>query len=89
MLEAAESDVVSVCVPPAVHADVVVDCTYSNSVDAIHCEKLMDLTWDGAQRMAQTSWRKDVQLMFNNQRRFKPSWARARDIVRSWAIGQL
>ncbi|WP_242695534.1 Gfo/Idh/MocA family protein [Halomontanus rarus] len=89
LLTEAEPDVVSICVPPAIHADIVVDCARAGSVDAIHCEKPMDLTWGGAQRMAQICWRRDVQLTFNHQRRFKPSWAEARDLVDSGKIGDV
>lgn len=89
MLVDAEPDVVSVCVPPAIHADVVVDCAQSGVVDAVYCEKPMDLTWGGAQRMSQVCWRNDVQLTFNHQRRFKPSWAEAREVVESGAIGDV
>lgn len=41
----------------------------------------MDLTWGGARRMAEAAWRQDVQLTFNHQRRFKPSWVAARERV--------
>lgn len=44
MLVESDPDVVSVCVPPSVHADVVVDCAVNEDLDAIHCEKPMDLT---------------------------------------------
>ncbi|PSQ01446.1 hypothetical protein BRC92_10695 [Halobacteriales archaeon QS_4_69_31] len=70
-----------VSVPPAVHAEVVVEAVYEGDLDAIHCEKPMDLTWGGARRMAEAAWRQDVQLTFNHQRRFKPSWVAARERV--------
>lgn len=82
-------DVVSVAVPPAIHADVVVDCVRAGDLEAIHCEKPMDLTWGGAQRMTQAAWRNDVQLTFNHQRRFKPSWVAARERIDEGVIGDL
>ena len=88
MLEEADPDIVSVCVPPAIHSSVVVDCAQYD-ISAIHCEKPMDLTWGGARQMAETCWRQDVQLTFNHQRRFKPSWVRGRELVESGEIGEL
>ena len=70
MLAQVEPDVVSVCVPPAVHADIVVDCIRSGVVGAIHCEKPMAATWGECRLMAQEADRHDVQLSFNHQRRY-------------------
>ena len=39
LLAEVEPDVVSVCVPPMVHAEIVVGCAESGVVRAIHCEK--------------------------------------------------
>jgi len=89
MLAEVDVDVLSVCVPPAVHADVVTGAIHAGDPAAIHCEKPMDLTWGGAKRMAQTAWRHDVQLTFNHQRRFKPSWATARERIADGVIGDL
>ncbi len=88
MLAEVDPDIVSVCVPPALHAEIVIDCA-RHGVPAIHCEKPMDLTWGGARRMTDTCWRRGVQLTFNHQRRFKPSWVRAREIVTSGSIGEI
>jgi UDP-N-acetylglucosamine 3-dehydrogenase len=88
MLAEVDPDIVSICVPPAIHARVVIDCA-RHDVNAIHCEKPMDLTWGGAQQMAETCWRRDVQLTFNHQRRFKPSWAKGQEIVESGVIGDV
>lgn len=88
MLDVVEPDIVSICVPPALHAKIAVDCAKFN-VAAIHCEKPMDLTWGGARRMTETCWRRDIQLTFNHQRRFKPSWVRGKEIVDDGTIGDL
>ena len=88
MLAAIEPDIISVCVPPAIHAAVVVDCARHGPA-AIHCEKPMDLTWGGARRMAEACWRRDIQLTFNHQRRFKPSGARARELIDAGTIGDI
>ncbi|WP_235853567.1 Gfo/Idh/MocA family protein [Halosimplex salinum] len=89
MLAEAEPDIVSISVWPDIHADVVIDCARAPSVDAIHCEKPMDLTWGNSRLMAQVCDRRGVQLTFNHMRRFKPTWVEARERVQSGAIGDL
>ncbi len=88
MLAEADPDIVSVCVPPAVHADIVVDCAQAG-VGAVHCEKPMALTWGGARRMATECWRRDTQLTFNHQRRFEAAWLKAKELLDDGAIGDL
>ena len=89
MVTEVEPDVISICVPPAIHAGVVASCAQTGVVDAIHCEKPMDLTWGGAQQMSQACWRRGVQLTFNHQRRFKPSWVKGKELVDTGEIGEL
>lgn len=89
MLEAADPDVVSVCTPPATHADIVVDCAESGVVDAIHCEKPMALTWGGAREMAEAADANDVQLTFNHQRRFGGPFRAARRVLERGDLGEL
>ncbi|GAB3031923.1 Gfo/Idh/MocA family protein [Natronobiforma cellulositropha] len=89
LLAETEPDIVSISVWPELHAEVVVDCARTESVQAIHCEKPMALTWGGARRMAAVADEEDVQLTFNHMRRFKPTWVEARERVRSGAIGDL
>ena len=89
MIREVDPDFLSVCVPPAIHADVVVDAVRAGDLAGIHCEKPMDLTWGGARRMAEEARRHDVQLTFNHQRRFKPSWVAARDRIEDGTIGEL
>ena len=89
MLDEAQPDIVSVSVWPDIHADVVIDCARTGSVEAVHCEKPMDLTWGNSRLMTQVCDRRDVQLTFNHMRRFKPTWVRARELVESGAVGDL
>jgi predicted dehydrogenase len=89
MLAAVEPDIVSVTVPPALHEAVVVDCARSGTVEAIHCEKPMALSWPAAQRMVQTCWRRGVQLTFNRQRRFGRPFTEADRFLDEGAIGAL
>jgi len=89
MITAVEPDVVSVTVPPAIHADIVVDVIHSGVVDAVHCEKPMDLTYGGARLMAQEASRWDVQLTFNHQRRFGAPFRNAKELIDGDEIGDL
>lgn len=89
MLEAVEPDIISVCVPPAVHADIVVDCIRSGIPEAIHCEKPMADTFGGARRMAEATASHDVQLTFNHQRRFSDAVRKAKTLLDDGEIGEL
>ncbi|OVE83707.1 Gfo/Idh/MocA family protein [Natronolimnobius baerhuensis] len=89
MLAKAEPDIVSISVWPDIHAEVVIDCARTDSVAAIHCEKPMDLTWGGSERMARVCDQRGVQLTFNHMRRFKPTWVEARELIDSGEIGDL
>lgn len=88
MLDDAAPDVVSVTVPPAAHAEIVVDCVRAD-VSAVHCEKPMSLTWGESRLMAQEADRRDVNLTFNHQRRFAPQWRRAKELLDDGEIGDL
>ena len=89
MLEGAEPDVVSVCVPPAIHADIVVDCAESGVPLAVHCEKPMATTWGDCRRMVETCDREGVQLTINHQRRFGAPFKRAKSLVDDGTVGNL
>jgi len=89
MIGTVEPDIVSVCVPPAIHEPIVVGCATSGVVEAIHCEKPMADTWASAQRMVQTCWRRDVQLTFNRQRRFGRVFTEAKRRLDAGEIGTL
>lgn len=89
MLAAVEPDVVSVCVPPAVHAPIVIDCVRSGLVDAVHCEKPMAETYGDARLMVQEAARHDVQLTFNHQRRFSDAVRTAKELLDDGEIGSL
>ena len=89
MLEAETPDIVSVCVPPDLHAPIVLDVARSGTVAAIHCEKPMAVTWSDAQRMASVCAQRGVQLTFNHQRRFGEQWTRAKQLLDDGEIGDL
>lgn len=89
MLRAVEPDIVSVCVPPAVHAELVLGCIHSGVVDAVHCEKPMATDWDDCQEMVAAAAEHDVQLTFNHQRRFGWPFREAKRRLNAGDIGEL
>ncbi|WP_198667912.1 Gfo/Idh/MocA family protein [Saliphagus sp. LR7] len=89
MLAAVEPEIVSVCVPPAIHADIVVGCAESGAVRAIHCEKPMADTLENARRMVEVCDREGVGLTFNRQRRFGRPFTEAKRLLDDGAIGDL
>jgi predicted dehydrogenase len=89
MLREAEPDIVSVCTPPALHADIVVGVARTGVPAAIHCEKPMADTWGNAGRMTHACRRRGIALTFDHQRRFAEPVRRARDHVDAGDIGDL
>ncbi|WP_396613388.1 Gfo/Idh/MocA family protein (plasmid) [Haloferax sp. S1W] len=89
MLSEVEPDIISVCVPPAAHADIVIGCAESGIPDAIHCEKPMALTWGEAREMAAVAEENGVQLTFNHQRRFGGPFRVAKKLLDDGRVGTL
>jgi predicted dehydrogenase len=89
MLNEVEPEVVSVCVPPSIHAPICIDCARAASVEGIHCEKPMAETYGGARQMTQEAARHDVQLTFNHQRRFSDVVRTAKQLLDDGEIGNL
>jgi predicted dehydrogenase len=89
MLSAAEPDVVSVCVPPAAHADLVCDAAGADAVEAVHCEKPMATTWADCRRMVETCRDADVQLTIDHQRRLANPVREAKSRLEDGVIGEL
>lgn len=89
MLKSATPDVVSVCVPPGAHADIVTDVAESGVPAAVHCEKPMALTWGEARRMAAVCAAEGVQLTINHQLRFGKPYREAKRLLEEGTIGDL
>ena len=89
MLREVEPDVVSVCVPPKIHADVVIGAAETGVPRAIHCEKPMAATPAECREMIATAEANGVQLTINHQRRFGAPFRKAKELLDSGAIGDL
>lgn len=88
MMEDARPDVVSVCLWPHLHGEVVTSIA-SLGPKAIHCEKPLDIHWDSCLEMDEVCRRHGVQLTFNHQRRFNLPFLKARELLDGGAIGEL
>ncbi len=88
MLEEAGLDIVSICVWPHLHAEMVLAAAESG-VKAIHCEKPIAPTFGEVRHMVEVCARNRVQLTFNHQRRFALPFRAARRLIRAGAIGEL
>lgn len=89
MLTEIEPDIVSVCVRPASHAEIVIGCAETGIPQAIHSEKPMAETWGGARRMTTACEEAGIQLTFNHQRRFGRHWRKAKSLLDAGEIGSL
>lgn len=89
MLDDADPDIVSICVPPDLHADIVVDCARRGDLEAIHCEKPMATTWDDCKEMCRVCEEEGVKLTFNHQKRMGVIFRRAKELVDDGTIGRL
>jgi predicted dehydrogenase len=89
MLVETEPDIVSVCVPPRIHADIVTDCAETDIPSAIHCEKPMATTWSDCREMVEVCEKRDIQLSFNHQKRFGGPFRAAKRLLDDGAIGDL
>ncbi|MBX2997052.1 MAG: Gfo/Idh/MocA family oxidoreductase [Caldilineaceae bacterium] len=88
MLAQEQLDIVSICTWPHLHAEMAMAAAEAG-VKAIHSEKPMAPTYGEARRMVDICESHGVQLTFNHQRRFGPQFRKARELLRSGAIGQL
>ena len=89
MVREVAPDIVSVCVPPHVHADVVLDIAETGIPAAIHCEKPMAGTWGECEEMVERCDQQTIQLTFNHQRRFGTPFRKAKDLMERGRIGDL
>jgi predicted dehydrogenase len=81
-------EVVSICTWPHLHREMV-EAAVAAGVKAIHCEKPMAPTFGDAKAMHQAGEKAGVVMTICHQRRFTPSFRKARDLIRDGAIGEL
>ncbi len=88
MMETAKPDIVSVCLWPQLHAEVVCRlATFRPKI--ILCEKPMDVHWDAALRMHEECRAHGVLLAINHQRRFNLPLMKAKALLDAGEIGAL
>jgi len=88
MLREEKLDMVSVCVWPHLHAEMVIAAAEAGT-RAVYCEKPMAVTYADARRMVEACAAAGTQLGFNHQRRFGAPFTKARALLRDGAIGRL
>ena len=88
MLRAIQPEMVSICLWTRLHLPVIRDCAAAG-VPAIHCEKPMAPSWGDARQIARIARGSKSRLTFSHQRRFAPSFSRARDLLRTGEFGAL
>jgi UDP-N-acetylglucosamine 3-dehydrogenase len=88
MLAQEQLDIVSISTWPHLHAEMVIAAAEAG-VKAIHCEKPMAPTYGEARRMVAVCEANGVQLTFNHQRRFGLPFRKAKELLKSGAIGNL
>lgn len=81
-------DIVSLCAPPAEHAELV-DIAIREEVPAIHCEKPIATTWGECLDMAENAAETETQLTINHQRRFGTPFQKAKELLDDGLIGEL
>jgi len=89
MLTEERPDIVSICVPPGVHAPITIGAARTGIPKAIHCEKPMATTWADARKMTHACADAGVQLTINHQLRFGGPVTRAKELLDEGAIGEL
>jgi len=89
MLQQEQLDIVSVCVPPDIHAEIVTDCAEQGELAAIHCEKPMATKWGDCKEMVAVCETNDVQLTIDHQRRFARPVTEAKRLLDAGDIGEL
>ncbi len=88
MLAQEKPDLVSVCTPDHLHADITVDAA-NGGARAILCEKPIATTLADADRMLAAAETNNVLLSIEHTRRWSPIFLKARQMIRSGEYGPL
>jgi len=90
MLAKEKLDVVSMCLWTGLHLDAILACVNApHPPRLINAEKPMAATFGEARRMHEACEKAGIMLTFSHQRRFGPSFARARKLLKDGVIGDL
>lgn len=87
LLESADIDAVSVCLPNYLHAPVSIDAL--NSGKHVLCEKPMATSKEEAEDMITAAEKNNKKLMIGHNQRFVSSHQKAKDLIASGAIGKV
>jgi len=82
-------DVVSVCVPDALHETVIARLLGVNRPKVIFAEKPLVLGRKAARRLLDSSRSLGTRVILNSQRRWEPGHRRVREMIRAGEIGQV
>lgn len=88
MLENEQFDVVLICTAELLHAPMTIQAA-SFTPKAILCEKPMAMNLGEAKEMLRVCRENDVLLLIGHQRRYKPQYARAKELLNEGVIGGL
>jgi predicted dehydrogenase len=90
MLAKEDLDVVSVCLWTGMHYDAIMACVKTpHKPRLINAEKPMAPTFGEARRLHEACQKAGIPMTFSHQRRFGPTFARARALLKDGAIGDL
>jgi predicted dehydrogenase len=81
-------DIVSICTWIALHPEMVI-ASAEAGVKAIHCEKPMADNFGDSKLMLETCRQHGVQLTFHHQRRFLPTFQKAKELANDGTIGDI
>lgn len=87
MLSEANLDIVSICTPSGMHADMA--CAAAENGVSVLSEKPLDITQQALAKMISVCRDKGVKLGGIFQRRTSPMWQAVRDIVQSGKLGKM
>jgi predicted dehydrogenase len=86
LLSDGQIDVIDVCLPPHLHADVALKALAAGK--HVFCEKPMALMVDDCERMVATADKADKQVLIGHVLPFFPEYARARQLIESGQYGR-
>ncbi|NOZ24119.1 MAG: DUF1080 domain-containing protein [Planctomycetes bacterium] len=88
MLEKENLDIASMALWTGLHHDAVMACVDAK-VRLINAEKPMAETYGDAKKMHEACERAGIMMTFSHQRRFGPTFSKARELLKDGAIGEL